>query len=160
MVTRICMFPFVNIQNDWQDLQAEVADVPVGWITVFLGSGARGSFAFAASLAPPSVVLVNGIGDGKNCLGKPLKNQAPDLFHTWEINKYMHVTDFPTDLWTISFVYWCKSQTSRCSLQILHSHTARGRLPHCVPHFVHMFYSTGEKKDCSLFTMLLQIVSS
>lgn len=34
--------------------------------------------------------------------------------------------------------------TSRCSLQILHSHTARGRLLHCVPHLVHIFYGIWE----------------
>lgn len=45
-----------------------------------------------------------------------------------------------------SFVHACKALTSRCSLQILHSHTARGRLLHCVPHLVHIFYMVGEKK--------------
>lgn len=34
--------------------------------------------------------------------------------------------------------------TSRCSLQILHNHTARGRLLHCVPHLVHIFYGKWE----------------
>lgn len=34
--------------------------------------------------------------------------------------------------------------TSRCSLQILHSHTARGRLLHCVPHLVHILYGIWE----------------
>lgn len=57
---------------------------------------------------------------------------------------------FPTGNLIILFVYWCKALTSRCSLQILHSHTARGRLLHCVPHLVHMFYTTGENKDFQL----------
>lgn len=77
------MFPNVNVQNNKKRLQgqAEGADLP-GWVTACLGLEAWASLGSAASWAPGSLALDNGIGDGKKCLGKPLKNQAPDLFHT------------------------------------------------------------------------------
>ena len=63
------------------------------------------------------------------------------------------VTVYPKHNWFLLFVHRCKALTSRCSLQILHSHTARGRLPHCVPHLVHMFYATGENRDFQLLAL-------
>lgn len=63
------------------------------------------------------------------------------------------VKGFSTDYLTLFFVRWCNALTSRCSLQILHSHTARGRLLHCVPHLVHMFYTTGENKGFQLLAI-------
>lgn len=41
------------------------------------GSACLGSEAFGSSLD-----LDKGMGEGRKCLGNPLKNQAPDLFHT------------------------------------------------------------------------------
>lgn len=64
------------------------------------------------------------------------------------------------DSLTPLFVHWRKALTSRCSLQILHSHTARGRLLHCVPHLVHMFCTTGENKDFQLLIILLLQIHS
>lgn len=32
--------------------------------------------------------LLMGIGWGRTCLGKPLKNQAPERFHTWGCRKW------------------------------------------------------------------------
>lgn len=100
------------------------------------------------------------MGDGRKCLGKPLKNQAPDLFHTWENRRNTCLTGFPTLDLILLFVHRCKALTSRCSLQILHSHTARGRLPHCVPHLVHMFYTTGENRDFQLLAIYNVITSA
>lgn len=41
-------------------------------------------------------------------------------------------------------VCFTETLTSRCSLQILQSHTEHGRLPLCTPHLVHMCYSRGD----------------
>lgn len=59
---------------------------PGGWggVSACFGSKALGPWGSAACWAPVSLGLDNGMGEGKKCLGKPLKNQAPDLFHTWE----------------------------------------------------------------------------
>lgn len=54
-----------------------------GWAASSLGSGGAASWALAAAfLETVSFGLDKGIGDGRKCLGNPLKNQAPDLFHT------------------------------------------------------------------------------
>lgn len=54
-----------------------------GWAASSLGLEAAASWALAAaSLETVSFGLDKGIGDGRKCLGNPLKNQAPDLFHT------------------------------------------------------------------------------
>lgn len=54
-----------------------------GWAASSLGSEGAASWALAAaSLETVSFGLDKGIGDGRKCLGNPLKNQAPDLFHT------------------------------------------------------------------------------
>lgn len=43
-----------------------------------------GSSAGLGSLgAEGTLLLLTGIGWGSICLGKPLKNQAPERFHTW-----------------------------------------------------------------------------
>lgn len=54
-----------------------------GWAASSLGSeGAACGALAAASLETFSFTFDKGIGDGRKCLGNPLKNQAPDLFHT------------------------------------------------------------------------------
>lgn len=54
-----------------------------GWAASSLGSeGAACGALAAASFETFSFTFDKGIGDGRKCLGNPLKNQAPDLFHT------------------------------------------------------------------------------
>lgn len=47
------------------------------------GSGAGGSAGLGSLGAGGTLLLLTGIGWGSICLGNPLKNQAPERFHTW-----------------------------------------------------------------------------
>lgn len=50
-----------------------------------LGSWAGGSDGLGSLGAWGPLFLLTGIGWGSTCLGKPLKNQAPERFQTWGV---------------------------------------------------------------------------
>lgn len=49
------------------------------------GSWVGGSNGLGSLGAWGPLFLLTGIGWGSTCLGKPLKNQAPERFHTWGV---------------------------------------------------------------------------
>lgn len=75
-----------------------------GWAAFSLGSEGAASCALAAaSLETVSFGLDKGIGDGRKCLGNPLKNQAPDLFHTWGTIGLFNAQTYILQLILVSF---------------------------------------------------------
>lgn len=75
-----------------------------GWAASSLGSEAAACWALAAaSLETVSFGLDKGIGEGRKCLGNPLKNQAPDLFHTWRSNGRFNARTYTLQLILVLF---------------------------------------------------------
>lgn len=75
-----------------------------GWAASSLGLQAAACWALAAaSLETVSFGLDKGIGEGRKCLGNPLKNQAPDLFHTWRSNGHFNARTYTLQLILVLF---------------------------------------------------------